>query len=178
MDTTEPEHKEDVRGASDPYEPPDGVTLRRFITLVMGVAVGVLIFAVVALGLQYGKQSKQGEKARTVATKERLELKEQLAASTLAITALLDQQSGSTEASQARLKDAIAQVVAAQQDAIEKQFVTVREANKAEHERLTAELKRLQETSVRNISTIVAGPAGPPGPAGPSEKAKCQIVCL
>ena len=52
METTEQEHQDDERGAAAPYEPSDGKTLGRVMMVVMGLAIGLLILSVLALGLQ------------------------------------------------------------------------------------------------------------------------------
>lgn len=181
METTPNEHRSDVRGKSDPYEPSDGVTLRRIISLVMLISVAMLIFASVALGLFYKREAAAARAANTAAAVDREALAMQLQASTQAITDLLKAGEGGDAARSEALKSAVAQVVAAQQKAIEAQFAKERTASAGETAKLLAELKRLQNELAAKIERIIAppgpaGPAGTPGTAGPP--GQCKLLCL
>lgn len=111
METTQLEHESDVRGFSKPFEPSDGITLKRIVTIVMVIAVAVVIIGAVALGLHFKGLADAQRKSSVVAAQERRMLLEKLDRATSVIENGIAEQKRVDAERDAVLAAAIRQVV-------------------------------------------------------------------
>lgn len=122
-------HSDDVRGMEVPFEAPDGTTIRRVVTAVMIIAVGVIIAALISLAFHYKAVSDKAQE-------ERVALSRQLEDSTKAITNLLEFQKADEEGSQERLKGAIDQVVEEVTTRLTEHLDSTQQQRELEHNRI------------------------------------------
>lgn len=145
----------------------------------MAAAIGMILTALVAIGIHFHDESTRQRTEAAVAKVDRDRVLAKLDEATAAVRYLNDLVADTDGSRARRLAAAVKQVTDAQEALIRDLFAKERAVSKAEADRQLAAIRAAQADLEKRIAAILRGPPGPSGPQGPAgEKGKCQVLCL